>query len=65
MKRYAAILSAPFPHARVDFYNFDGKVFFGEITFYNHGGSNRIIPAEWNKTMGDWIDLSTVKTEKR
>ena len=32
------ILSKDFPHARVDLYNFDGKIVFGEITFYNASG---------------------------
>lgn len=63
MKQYAAILSQRFPHARVDFYNFDKKVYFGEITFYNHGGVNTIRPVEWNKKLGDWIDLEEYKEE--
>jgi hypothetical protein len=31
--KYAEILSKPFPFVRVDFYESDGKVIFGELTF--------------------------------
>ncbi len=33
MLAYARILSKPFPFVRVDFYELDGKVYFGELTF--------------------------------
>jgi len=33
MIEYARILSKPFPFVRVDFYNVDGKIVFGELTF--------------------------------
>lgn len=35
---YAAILSNGFPEVRVDFYEVDGKVYFGEMTFTAKGG---------------------------
>ena len=38
MCKYAKILSKDFPHARVDLYNINGKIYFGEITFYNGSG---------------------------
>lgn len=38
MIRYAKILSKPFPQVRVDFYEVDGKVYFGELTFSSLGG---------------------------
>ena len=33
MIEYAKTLSKPFPFVRVDFYNVDGEVIFGELTF--------------------------------
>lgn len=33
MKKYAEILSEGLPEARIDFYDINGKVYFGEITF--------------------------------
>lgn len=57
MIKYAEILSKPFRHCRVDFYNVDGKIYFGEITFHHGGGCNGIEPEEWAYKMGDWISL--------
>lgn len=53
-------LSSLIPHARVDFYYIDGKIFFGEITFYHQSGWGIIKPAEFEMTMGDWIKLPKV-----
>lgn len=61
MKEYAAILSAPFPHCRVDFYENMGQIIFGEITFYDGGGCNNIQPKEWDIKVGEWINLSGYK----
>ena len=64
MKEYAAILSKPFAHCRVDFYNIDGKIYFGELTFYDSGGCNNIQPHEWDLKIGSWIDISNIKAER-
>jgi hypothetical protein len=58
MIEYAEILSKPFRHCRVDLYNVDGKIYFGEITFHHGGGCNGIEPEEWAYKMGDWIDIN-------
>ncbi len=61
MIEIAKKLSQPFPFCRVDLYNVDGKVYFGEITFYHGGGCNDIQPEEWDLRLGSWIDISSVK----
>lgn len=61
MIEYAEILSKPFPHCRIDLYNVEGKIYFGEITFYHASGIQSIIPEEWNIKMGDWINLNSNK----
>ena len=38
MIEYAEKLSSPFPVVRVDMYNLDGKILFGEMTFTSLGG---------------------------
>lgn len=38
MVEVARKLSADFPHVRVDLYNVDGKIYFGELTFYDGSG---------------------------
>ena len=63
MKEYARVLSKPFPHCRVDFYTYEGKVYFGEITFYHSGGCGNITPIDWALKMGQWIDLDSIKKE--
>lgn len=38
MKESAEKLSSDFPHVRVDMYNNKGKIYLGELTFYNASG---------------------------
>ena len=57
MKEYARILSKPFPHCRVDLYNIDGRIYFGEITFYHGSGYNSITPDAADEMIGSWIDI--------
>ncbi|MEL3908411.1 MAG: ATP-grasp fold amidoligase family protein [Treponemataceae bacterium] len=38
MFEYAEKLSKPFPFVRVDLYNIEGKIVFGELTFLSSGG---------------------------
>ena len=61
MIEYAEILSEPFPFCRVDLYNINGDVYFGEITFYPGGAKQIVEPEEWEQKMGDWIDLKSNK----
>ena len=61
MVEIARALSSPFPFCRVDLYNVDGKVYFGEITFYHGGGCNNIQPDEWDYRIGSWIDINSPK----
>lgn len=42
MLEIARKLSKPFPHVRVDLYEEENKVFFGELTFYHFGGIYKI-----------------------
>jgi len=57
MKRLAAILSEGIPHVRVDFYEVNGKIYFGELTFFHFGGFVRFEPEEWDEIFGNWIKL--------
>jgi hypothetical protein len=50
-------LSKGIPHLRVDFYLINGKIYFGELTFYHNAGFSHIYPDRWNKQLGDWIKL--------
>ena len=50
-------LSEEFPFIRVDLYNVDGKIYFGELTFYPASGFGVFDPDEWNYKLGDMIKL--------
>lgn len=55
MKELAGVLSKGHPHIRVDFYEINGEIYFGELTFFHFGGFVRFEPAEWDRIMGEWI----------
>ena len=59
MKELAAILSKDIPELRVDFYEANNKIYFGELTFFDGSGFDKIEPKEWDKVFGDWIELPT------
>lgn len=54
-------LSNGFPHVRVDFYEVDSKVYFGELTFFSMSGLTPFKPAKWDKIMGSWLTLPQKK----
>ena len=60
----ANILSKGFSHVRVDLYNIDGKIYFGEMTFTNGSGLDPIIPKEYDKVLGDYWKLPKNKDGK-
>ncbi len=57
MKQLATKLSKGMPHVRVDFYEVNGKVYFGEFTFSHWGGLMPFEPEEWDYKFGSWIKL--------
>ena len=57
MKELAKVLSAGIPHVRVDFYDVNGKVYFGELTFYHWSGMKAFEPEKWDYIFGSWIQL--------
>lgn len=49
-------LATPFPFVRVDFYDLDGKLYVGELTFYPGGGYNTYY-REWDEKFGSYLEL--------
>ena len=45
---------------RVDFYEVNGKLYFGELTFYPASGFGRFEPKEYNYDIGRMLDLHIV-----
>ena len=57
MKEVARQLSKSIPHVRIDLYEVKGHIFFGEYTFYHHGGCVPFHPQSWDYEFGKWIKL--------
>lgn len=64
MKHLAEILSEGTPQLRVDFYEVDGKVYFGEMTFFHCSGMEAFHPEEWDRIFGDWVTLPEAFSEE-
>ena len=60
MKELAGKLGEGMPFVRVDFYESNGGLYFGEMTFYPNSGFEQFDPNEWDVTFGTWIDLTEV-----
>lgn len=54
-------LSAGFPILRVDLYNIDGRIYFGELTFTSQGGMMDFYTQEFLKMLGKKADISSIK----
>jgi len=57
MVKLAEKLSASIPFLRVDFYEADGRVYFGELTFFPNSGFGRFIDDRDDSVLGSWINL--------
>ena len=54
----ARTLSQNIPFVRVDLYNINGHIYFGEITFYPASGFGVFTPTAWDLTLGQKITLA-------
>lgn len=61
MLALAGKLSIGLPHVRVDFYEVNGKVYFGEMTFFHWGGMVPFVPREFDYEMGECLTLPTLR----
>lgn len=61
MKAIASKLSDGFPHVRVDLYSCEGKVYFGEMTFFDSSGYDNMSSDEWDLKFGSWMVLPDQK----
>lgn len=57
MAELAGKLSVGIPQVRVDFYDVNGHIYFGELTFSHWGGMVAFEPEEWDYKLGQWINL--------
>jgi len=54
-------LSKDFSLVRVNLYDEQKGVFFGELTFLHFGGLHPFVPAEYDDFFGNMFDISNVK----
>lgn len=61
MLRCAEVLSEGKIFSRIDFYYVNGRIYFGEITFYPTSGYTDFVPEEYDLILGRYINLGDVK----
>ena len=64
MRSLACELGKGFACARIDFYEVDGNIYFGEITFTDADGLSDFAPSCYNRVFGDRIILPEKKSFK-
>lgn len=57
MALLAAKLSVGLPQVRVDFYQVNGKVYFGEMTLFHFGGAVPFNPSSFDYELGEYLHL--------
>lgn len=59
MVEFCKKLAKDIPFLRVDFYDINGQLYFGELTFFPGAGLTPLKPEEWELKLGEWIELPT------
>lgn len=57
MIEIAEMFSTNIPFLRVDFYEVNGHLYFGEFTFYPASGMERFSPHKYDEIFGSWLTL--------
>lgn len=52
-------LSQGIPFVRIDLYDIDGHIYFGECTFFPASGTGPFTDPEWDVRLGEWIKIDT------
>jgi hypothetical protein len=61
MVEFAERIAQDKTFVRVDFYEINGYLYFGEITFYPGSGFEKFEPDLWDKILGSWIKIPDIK----
>ena len=65
MKELSLILASDFPFVRVDWFEVDGVIYFSEMTFTPCGAMMKIDPPDYDKKLGELLDISQWIEEKK
>lgn len=60
MKELAEKVSKGIPYVCFDFYDINGQVYFGKMTFYHNFGLTAFHPEEWDYKCDEWIKLPEI-----
>ena len=61
MIKISRVLSKNVPFLRVDFLLIDNKIKVGELTFFHYSGHGKFVPEEWDRKLGEYLDISKIK----
>ena len=64
MLKVSKKLAEGFPYVRVGLYNLDGQIFFGEMTFFQGSGFDRILPFEKDVELGLLVKFDNLRDLK-
>lgn len=65
MLELARILSKDMIHLRTDFYSINGRVYFGELTFFHESGFGKFIPEKVGYEWGNYMNLKLLDRCRR
>lgn len=57
MIAFAEEISKGIPFLRADFYDVNGQIYFGELTFYPASGFGAFLDDKWDVELGKWVEL--------
>lgn len=57
MVKYAETLAKGIPFVRVDFYDVNDHIYFGEMTFFPASGFGHFSPCEWDEKIGEMLAI--------
>lgn len=57
MLELSRILANKIPFVRTDFYEVEGKLYFGELTFYPASEMEGFCPDDWDNILGSWLTI--------
>lgn len=61
MKKYGDEIAKMFDYVRVDFYDVDGQMYFGEVTLHHGGGYDVFTPEKYDLEFGEKLVLTKFK----
>lgn len=64
MLNYARVLSQPFDEVRVDFYEIEGKLYIGELTFTSEAGRMTYFTEEAQLQLGAMLRITAINNKK-